>query len=87
MALLIRGRAGAERRAANSSSPMIAGAAGRRGRRRFSFWPRESAEAELIRQNSLQQLAGAEAFGVLALCWICIAERDRSLTSSSEGPG
>ena len=83
--LLIGGRAGAERRAANSWSP---------GRR---CWPTarpaavfcldwRSAVAELFGNSRSQQLAAGQPSDVLALCWILAsAERDRSLKSARKG--
>ena len=55
--LLIRGRAGAERRAANSWSPVLADG---EARRRFAFWTLRSAVAELFANRRSQQLAGGK---------------------------
>ena len=75
--LLIRGRAGAERRAANSWSPMLADG---EARRCFLFGTWRSAVAELVGNSRSQQLAAGQPSAVLARCWILeSAERDRSL--------
>ena len=64
---LIRGRAGAERRAANSWSPMLADG---EARRRFLFGTWRSAVAELVGNSGSQQLAAGQPSDVLARCWI-----------------
>ena len=58
--LLIRGRAGAERRAANPGRRVLADV---EARRRFLFGTLEIAVAELFGNSRSQQLAGGEAFG------------------------
>ncbi len=81
--LLIRGRAGAERRAANSWSPVLADG---EARRRFLFGTWRSAVAELFGNSRSQQLAAGQPSDVLALCWILeSAERDRSLNLLGKG--
>ncbi len=81
--LLIRGRAGAERRAANSWSPVLADG---EARRRFLFGTWRSAVAELFGNSRSQQLAGGKPSDVLALCWILeSAARDRSLNLLGKG--
>ena len=80
---LIRGRAGAERRAANSWSPMLADG---EARRRFLFGTWRSAVAELFGNSRSQQLAAGQPSDVLARCWILeSAERDRSLNLLGKG--
>ena len=80
---LIRGRAGAERRAANSWSPMLADG---EARRCFLFGTWRSAVAELVGNSRSQQLAAGQPSAVLARCWILeSAERDRSLNLLGKG--
>ena len=62
--LLIRGRAGAERRAANSWSPVLADS---EARRCFLFGTWRSAVAELFANSRWQQLAAGQPSDVLAL--------------------
>ena len=71
--LLIRGRAVAERRAANSWSPWSPMLADGEARRCFLFgtWRSAvSAVAELFANRRSQQLAAGQPSDVLALCWI-----------------
>ena len=83
--LLIGGCAGAERRAANSWSPVLADS---EARRCFLFGTWRSAVAELFANSRSQQLAAGQPSDVLARCWILAsAERDRSFEFCSErGP-
>ena len=81
--LLIRGRAGAERRAANPGRRVLADV---EARRRFLFGTWRSAVAELFGNSRSQQLAGGKPSDVLARCWILeLAERDRSLNLLGKG--
>ena len=81
--LSIRGRAGAERRAANAWSPMLADG---EARRCFLFGTWRSAVAELVGNSRSQQLAAGQPSDVLARCWILAsAERDRSLNLLGKG--
>ena len=81
--LLIRGRAGAERRAANFWSPVLADG---EARRCFLFGTWRSAVAELFANSRWQQLAAGQPSDVLARCWILAsAERDRSFESARKG--
>ena len=83
---LIRGRAGAERRAANSWSPWSPMLADGEARRRFLFGTWRSAVAELVGNSGSQQLAAGQPSAVLARCWILAsAERDRSLNLLGKG--
>jgi hypothetical protein len=78
--LLIRGRAGAERRAANAWSPWSPVLADGEAAAAFLFGHSRSAVAELFGNSRSQQLAGGKPSDVLALCWILeSAARDRSL--------
>ena len=84
--LLIRGRAGAERRAANSWSPWSPVLADGEARRCFLFGTWRSAVAELFGNSRSQQLAAGQPSDVLARCWILAsAERDRSLNLLGKG--
>ena len=84
--LLIRGRAGAERRAANPGRRVLADV---EARRRFLFgtWRSAvSAVAELFANRRSQQLVAGQPSDVLARCWILeSAERDRSLNLLGKG--
>ena len=83
---LIRGRAGAERRAANSWSPWSPMLADGEARRCFLFGTWRSAVAELFGNSRSQQLAAGQPSDVLARCWILAsAERDRSLNLLRKG--
>ena len=83
---LIRGRAVAERRAANSWSPWSPMLADGEARRCFLFGTWRSAVAELFGNSRSQQLAAGQPSDVLALCWILAsAERDRSLNLLRKG--
>ena len=80
---LIRGRAGAERRAANPGRRVLADV---EARRRFLFGTWRSAVAELVGNSRSQQLAAGQPSAVLARCWILAsAERDRSLNLLGKG--
>ena len=84
--LLIRGRAGAERRAANSWSPWSPVLADGEAAAAFLFGHSRSAVAELFGNSRSQQLAGGKPSDVLALCWILeSAARDRSLNLLGNG--
>ena len=84
--LLIRGHAGAERRAANSWSPWSPMLADGEARRCFLFGTWRSAVAELFANRRSQQLAAGQPSDVLARCWILAsAERDRSLNLLGKG--
>jgi hypothetical protein len=65
--LLIRGRAGAERRAANSWSPWSPVLADGEAAAAFLFGHSRSAVAELFGNSRSQQLAGGKPSDVLAL--------------------
>jgi hypothetical protein len=84
--LLIRGRAGAERRAANAWSPWSPVLADGEAAAAFLFGHSRSAVAELFGNSRSQQLAGGKPSDVLALCWILeSAARDRSLNLLGNG--
>ena len=83
---MIRARAGAERRAANTWSPWSPMLADGEARRCFLFGTWRSAVAELFGNSRSQQLAAGQPSDVLALCWILAsAERDRSLNLLGKG--
>ena len=80
---LDRWGAGAERRAANFWSPVLADS---EARRCFLFGTWRSAVAELFANSRWQQLAAGQPSDVLARCWILeSAERDRSFESARKG--
>ena len=84
--LLIRARAGAERRAANTWSPWSPMLADGEARRCFLFGTWRSAVAELFGNSRSQQLAAGQPSDVLARYWILAsAERDRSLNLLGKG--
>ena len=79
--LLIGGRAGAERRAAKSWSPVLAD-----GEAAAAFLFGHS-RSGLFGNSRSQQLAGGKPSDVLALCWILESAEREALNSSSErGP-
>ena len=83
---LDRGRAGAERRAANSWSPWSPVLADGEAAAAFLFGHSRSAVAELFGNSRSQQLAAGQPSDVLALCWILAsADRDRSLNLHLKG--